>query len=319
VPRKAQTAILLESHAACLIALRHRPDTKTGLAIAVKISIKKATAALSTLSELGLADKDQTNRWFPTVRGKICQMGTVPERRREGVFPGPGEQRLLDLLQEPMRGSDIAKKLSITRQRVRQLLLSLHAQGRVRLLDPRNPLWGVARFEDDTNTLTRDELRVLQVMPREYATTATKIRLAASLPENSTKEALGRLIALGFVDAFDGLKGQQVFRITQAGVSHPQLREAAHFAPAPRMPVESDRVHDVLNRIAETGAMRIRDLTEKLGIERRSMNALMQYLKRKQLVMKEHEPHCTIFVDRGGTRGLSGNASPQSRLGYPEL
>jgi DNA-binding MarR family transcriptional regulator len=42
----------------------------------------------------------------------------------------------------------------------------------------------------------------------------------------------------------------------------------------------------VLCCIADAGAIRIRDLTEKLGIEQRSMNALMQYLKRKQLVKK---------------------------------
>ena len=36
----------------------------------------------------------------------------------------------------------------------------------------------------------------------------------------------------------------------------------------------------------DAGTLRIRDLTKKLGIERRSMNALMQYLKRKQLIRK---------------------------------
>jgi len=193
---------------------------------------------------------------------------------------------LLDLLQQPIRGAEIAKRLCITRQRVRQLLLKLHAQGLVRFLDPRDPLWAVARADDETNALNREELRVLQVMPREYATTLTKIRLAAKLPECTASEALNRLIAAGFVDAFHGLKGQQVFRMTGAGLSHPQLGNAAHSAPAPRLPVESDRVREVLCCIADAGALRIRDLTEKLAIERRSMNALMQYLKRKQLVKK---------------------------------
>jgi len=155
-----------------------------------------------------------------------------------------------------------------------------------RLLDPRNPLWSVARADDETHTLTREDLRVLRVMPQEYGTSVTKIRLAANLPERSANEVLRRLVASGFVEAFDGLKAQQVFRITAAGLSHPQLGEATHNAPAPRLPVESDRVREVLCCIADAGALRIRDLTEKLGIERRSMNALMQYLKRKQLVKK---------------------------------
>ncbi len=178
MPGKARTIVLTESQAACLIALRHHPDTKTGVAIAAKVTITKAAAALSILKNLRLADKDQTNSWFPTPRGKGCCIDTVPERRQESELPGPGGQRLLDLLQQPIRGAEIAKRLCITRQRVRQLLLKLHAQGLVRFLHPRDPLWAVARADDETHTLNRDELRVLQVMPREYATTLTKIRLA---------------------------------------------------------------------------------------------------------------------------------------------
>ena len=193
---------------------------------------------------------------------------------------------MLDLLQRPMRCVEIAKKLCVTRERARQLVIKLHAQGRVRFLDPCNPLWAVARVDDETQTLTREELRVLRIMPQDYGTSMTKIRLAANLPERSVNEALRHLTASGFVEAFDGLKGQRVFRITAAGLGHPQLGEGAHNAVAPRLPVESDRVREVLCCIANAGALRIRDLTEKLGIERKSMNALMQYLKRKQLVKK---------------------------------
>jgi Mn-dependent DtxR family transcriptional regulator len=42
----------------------------------------------------------------------------------------------------------------------------------------------------------------------------------------------------------------------------------------------------VLSTISDSGALRIRDVTEVLGIPRKSMNALMQYLKRKHLVQK---------------------------------
>ena len=286
MPDKTQTTILADSQAACLIALRHHPNTKIGVAIAGKLTVAKATLALSALKALGLVEKDQTNRWFPTIRGKVCRIDAVPERRKKSDLPGPGEQRVLDLLKQPMRCAEIAKKLCVTRERVRQLVVKLHAQGRVRFLDPCNPFWAVARADDGTQTLTREELRVLRIMPRDYGTSLTKIRLAAKLPERSVNEALRRLTASGFVEALDGLKGQQVFRITAAGLSHPQLGEATHNAVAPRLPVESDRVREVLCCIADAGAIRIRDLTEKLGIEQRSMNALMQYLKRKQLVKK---------------------------------
>jgi DNA-binding MarR family transcriptional regulator len=42
----------------------------------------------------------------------------------------------------------------------------------------------------------------------------------------------------------------------------------------------------VLSAILDAGALRIRDVTNDLRVPRQSMNALMQYLKRKQLVEK---------------------------------
>jgi hypothetical protein len=78
------------------MALRDHPDTKTGIAIAGKVTVTKAAASLSILKNLGLVDKDQANRWFATVRGKVCRIDTVPERRQKSDLPGPGGQRLLD-------------------------------------------------------------------------------------------------------------------------------------------------------------------------------------------------------------------------------
>jgi Mn-dependent DtxR family transcriptional regulator len=42
----------------------------------------------------------------------------------------------------------------------------------------------------------------------------------------------------------------------------------------------------VLSAIRDAGALRIRDVMNILGIQRESINALMQYLKRKHLVEK---------------------------------
>ena len=139
MPDKTQTVILVASQAACLIALRLHPNTKIGVAIAGKLTVAKAAAALSALKTLGLVEKDQTNRWYPTIRGKVCRIDTFPERRKKRDLPGPGGQRVLDLLQQPMRCAEIAKKLCVTRERARQLVIKLHAQGRVRFLDPWRP------------------------------------------------------------------------------------------------------------------------------------------------------------------------------------
>jgi predicted transcriptional regulator len=71
-----------------------------------------------------------------------------------------------------------------------------------------------------------------------------------------------------------------------AGLKHPQRGQAARRAQVPRLPVESDRVRKVLSAILEAGALRIRDVTNDLSVPRQSINALMQYLKRKHLVEK---------------------------------
>jgi hypothetical protein len=47
-----------------------------------------------------------------------------------------------------------------------------------------------------------------------------------------------------------------------------------------------DRIRKVLSAIFDSGELRIIDVTNMLSILRQSMNALMQYLKRKRLVKK---------------------------------
>jgi predicted transcriptional regulator len=70
------------------------------------------------------------------------------------------------------------------------------------------------------------------------------------------------------------------------GLKHPQRARSARRAQEPRLPVESDRVRKVLSAISDSGALRIKDVTETLQIPHQSINALMQYLKRKHLVEK---------------------------------
>src|SRR5260370_29479634 len=141
--------------------------------------------------------------------------------RRSSGLPGPGARRLLKLLDRPMRGREIAEKLGVSHQRVRQLMIKLHAQGRVIFGDPEKPFWFVMRSGSKSSLLSRDEERVLSAIPREYGTNATKIRLAARMPENKVQKILEHLIVSGFVEAFDGLQGNRVYRITAAGLKHP--------------------------------------------------------------------------------------------------
>jgi predicted transcriptional regulator len=285
--RRARNLLLTQAQAACLIALRSGKDSQSKIAIEAQLSLEKAAAALRKLAEIGLAERHQTKGWLATRRGKTCRFDTAPDRpRRNGLAPGPGGRRLLELLDRPMRGSEIVNKLGITRQGVHQLLIKLHAGGHVRFADPENPHWLVMRADDKTAVLSRNEERVLSAAPREYATDAVKIRVAAGVPDAEIHEILERLLVRRLIVASEGLRGNRVYRVTDAGLQHPQRVPSAACAPAPRLPVESERVRKVLSAIFDSGELRIKDVTNALSVPHQSMNALMQYLKRKRLVKK---------------------------------
>src|SRR5882672_5086506 len=100
---RARNLVLTQPQAACLIALQNGRDSQSQIAIAAKLGPTKTTAALCTLAELGLAERNQAKAWQPTSRGKTCRFDTTPDRpRRHGPLPGPGGRRLLALLDRPM-------------------------------------------------------------------------------------------------------------------------------------------------------------------------------------------------------------------------
>ena len=178
------------------------------------------------------------------------------------------------------------KDLGLRISEFRQLVIKLHAQGRVAFADPENPLCIVMRPNDKTPLLSHEEERVLSAIPRDYTTNTTKIRIAARMPGNEVQPILEWLILRKLVEAFEGLQGNQEYRITAAGLKHFQRSHSGRQALAPRLPVELDRIRNVLSTILDAGALRIRDLTDILRVPRKSINALMQYLKRKDLVEK---------------------------------
>src|ERR1035437_549005 len=293
---KVRNLILTESQAACLVALRFRKESKTEIAIQARLDLKKAAKALEALKELGLARRGEMNSWHPTGRGRNCRFKTIPDPIRRGsALPGPGARRLLDALDRPMRGDQLAERLGITLQRVRQLVVKLHAQGLVKFGDPEKILEVVSRNKDKTVLLSRDEARVLSAIPDAYATNVTKIRLAVLLPEKSVQQILDRFVARHFVAAQDGFTDKTIYQRTASGLKHPQRHHDAPLAHTPRLPVESDRVRAVLSAIPDARSLRIRDLKNKLKIPQPSINALMQYLKRKGLVQKTSQEQAAPY------------------------
>jgi DNA-binding IclR family transcriptional regulator len=283
----ARTLTLTDFQSACLIVLRHGKNTKSKVAIKAKLDLAKTAIALSALTRLGLAKQDHAKRWSVTTRGKTCAYKKVADRlRRNSGAPGPGGRRLLTLLNHPMRGKEIARHLGLTLRRVQQLVIKLHAQGLVTFGDPDRPLWIVMRSEDQTGHLSREEERVLSATPRDYATDLTKVRLAAHMSVHLVERVVDGLIFKGLVEASAGLRGASVFRVTEAGLRHPQRIQSARRALESRLPVESERIRNVLSAIAASEVLRIKEVTDRLKIPPLSMNALMQYLKRKDLVRK---------------------------------
>jgi Mn-dependent DtxR family transcriptional regulator len=194
-----------------------------------------------------------------------------------------------------MRGDELAERLGITLQRVRQIVVKLHARGLVKFGDPERILDVVARTKDKSVLLSHDEARVFSAIPGAYATDVTKIRLAVLLPDESVQRILDGLVARHFVVAQEGLSDRAIYRISAAGLKHPQRQPDARLAHAPRLPVESDRVRAVLSAIRDARSLRIRDLKNALEIPHASINALMQYLKRKELVQKASQEQAAPY------------------------
>ena len=288
--------VLTRAQAACLGTLRGRKLLKSEIAIETKLSLATSARELHRLAHLGLAKKDQNRKWHVTARGKTCRYETAPNRpRRNGAVLGPGASRLLDMLDSPMRQSLIAEKLGVSQQRAHQLIIKLHALGHVCFADPARPSWLVMKAGDKTPFLSRDAERVLSVLPDDYATDVKKISLAGRMSAGKVKGILQELIVESLVKVVQGLGSSPTYRITSAGLKHPQRVPDGTRARAPRLPVESERVRIVLSTIRDNGSVRIRDATERLGIPHQSLNALFQYLKRKRLIAKtgndSHAPY----------------------------
>jgi len=209
----------------------------------------------------------------------------------------------------------MAEKLGLSHQRVRQLVIKLHAQGRVSFGNPEKPFWIVMRAGDKTPLLSRDEERVLSAFPREYATNATKIRLATRMPENKVEQILERLIVSRFVEAFEGLQGNRVYRITAAGLKHPQRNQFARRAQAPRLPVESERVRKVLSVILESGVLRIRDVRDVLSIPHDSDKCAHAVSQAKAFGKESwSRVQCTVFLDGRRACSIGGNDTTTCRI-----
>ncbi len=174
----SKTVMLTPLQKACLEALKKGFQKKTTIAIEIKTDFKSLSRDLEFLREEGLVQQDQKRNWSPTLKGRSCSIKCVIRKTRKGTDkPGHGGLRLLGILAFPMRGSEIAKRLNVSRQAIHSLVIKLHARGFITLADPDNPLSYIKRAEDPTLLLTWHQARVLSVVPEEYGAEISSISL----------------------------------------------------------------------------------------------------------------------------------------------
>lgn len=293
MPPIAERVQLTVSEAACLGAVKNGLDGKTKIAIETKQDLKTVAKTLEKLSHARLIRRAGNRRWCPTEHGQNCAARIVPdlERRRGGktfgrLVAGSTAERLLNTLDRPMRGVEMVKRFGVTRQRVHQLIVRLHAQGRVRLGDRGNILHMVARSDDPSLLLTQVEERILSALPDAVATTVPRLAAAAHMMPAGANNAVGGLCDKGLIEEAGSGRGQTHYQLSADGRTHFQRRASVQRADPVPLTVKSDRIRSVLSYLAERGEARIKDVRDALGISQASMNALMQYLKRKGLVGK---------------------------------
>jgi predicted transcriptional regulator len=284
----SESLALTKAQVACLNAIARGSRSKSQIAITARLDLPEALRAVDALAKLQLIRRTANRHWQITRRGRNCQFRTLPDKkRRDSNKLGRAAQRLLAALSRPMTGDEHARHLLITKQRVRYLVVKLHAMGQLRVGDHESVLHIIVRRDDPAPLLSRHEQRVFSAAAEQYATTAAKIKLAAGCNKDVAERALQRLVAIGLVAENKKANGSKRYQITKAGSLHPQYRQAAGRADPPPLPVRSDRVLAVLSLLAERGHARITEVRDALRVPHPSINALFQYLKRKSLVRKE--------------------------------
>jgi Mn-dependent DtxR family transcriptional regulator len=288
-----ETVELSVSEAACLDAIREGLATKTTIAVGALRDLKTVAKALKTLQQARLVRRGRDARWRVTVHGQHCSVKRVPDPKpKRGsravgkIVQGSATDRLLVALDRPMRGKDLAALLGVSPQRVHQIVVRLLAYDKVRIGDRAHVLHIVARSDDPSVLLTRDEERVLSALPDDTTTVVTGLAAAVHMPTAQSQVALARLCELRLVENAGLRRGKVLYRLTSAGGEHFQRQNRARRAKPALLVVKSDRVRDVLSYLSDHGEARILDVRDALGIAQVSINALMQYLKRKRLVTK---------------------------------
>lgn len=283
VPRTQAETLVLD-------ALRHGSAGLRTLAARARLTLTDAGRALAALAADGLVVKPSRRggRWQFTDPGarEVPTPTTDPTRRRIAVREASAAHRFLTALDRPMPVRVVAERIGVSKEGATQAFFVLYAAGLVRTADPERASAWVARADDPTPLFPVEVERVLQSFDEETATGIVEIARALRLPEATVGAAIEKVIDAGLVVERTGRFGTS-FALTDNGRGHPQRRVVRKRAPSPPLPVRSQRVHATLYLLAARGPLRTVDIGRALSVGRSSINALMQYLKRKGLAAKD--------------------------------
>ncbi len=302
---------LTPAEAACLEAVRNGLSGLTRIALEARLNLRQTRRALECLGEARVVEKDHYNRWRPDPRAAAWTAIVDVPAGRQGkpaatrAMPraGTSNARLLARLNGPVKGKDLRQSLGISKQRLLQIVVELHAQGCLRVADYDNPTFRVAPAHDGAQLLPADEERLLSAMPVDGRTSRTALgALMSKRPPEYLDGALNRLMEKGLVAREIRARNRAVYRLTRAGERHPQRDPEARKAKGAPAEIQSERTVAALDLIARHGPVRPASLATELGIPKQSANALMQYFKRRG------------FVCKGNGEGASGHVlTPRGR------
>jgi DNA-binding MarR family transcriptional regulator len=292
---------LSPTEAACLTVLRSGTTRKARIALQAHLDPRQTNQALARLATLDIAIVDGNRTWQLTKTGETADVVIAPPVRKRGRKPahgwpvGPAATRLLALLDRPRHGADLQVLLGVTRERVRQLVVTLFARDLIRAGDAASPGFAIARKQDPSLLLGLDQERVLSAFPETEATTLSKIALEAAKGQTRVAATAESLLALGLIEKTGVATYGDLYRLTPDGAAHWQRAADAPRAALPTLPFRSARVREVLSHLESEGPTRTRDIGYRLDIPQTSINALIQCLKRKGAVRlrsdARHAPH----------------------------
>jgi DNA-binding MarR family transcriptional regulator len=279
-----------------LDAIRPRAETKKLAALRASLNFRRSGPASEAVAASRDAGEISGNTSHPALRSATADSQAAPAPRRRGrkplpkSVPTPSESRLLELLDRPRRGRDLAPLLGVTHERVRQMIATLLERDFIRSGDPETPTSIIELKQDPSLLLRLEQERLLNRFPEAKATTLSRIVNLGHLSKAKITAIAATLLQAGLIEKAGASSLGELYRLTPAGAGHWQRSATviqADAPPPPPLPVRSGRVRCVLADLESHGPTRTKDIGLRLGIPQPSINALMQYLKRKRLVSNQ--------------------------------